>query len=364
MAPVAIGIGHYNGWMTMALPILDTGPQRPSYARGPRDLGAVKLLRLSITDRCNLRCVYCMPEDGVTFYDRKDLLSADEIVAAAAAARSVGVNHFKITGGEPTVRGDLVPIIEKLKALGPDDLSMTTNGIMLPKLAGPLKRAGLDRLTISWDSMRPDVFSRITGGRYGLDDLHHGIDAALDAGFTRLKINVVVIGGMNDEEVADFARLTLDRPWTVRFIEYMPLGESTLLANGMDTAKLYTVDNARVVERIEQELGELTPVDRGGEPGVGPANVFTLQGALGRVGFISAMSQPFCETCNRLRLTATGQLRACLFDGGEVDALPALRSLKPGDDPQPIIDLMTQCVAQKPDTHSGRGNRAMSQLGG
>jgi GTP 3',8-cyclase len=364
MTTFAIGIEPYNGWMSMALPILDTGPQRPSYARGPRDLAAVRLLRISVTDRCNLRCVYCMPEDGVTFYDRKDLLSADEIIAAAAAARSVGVNHFKVTGGEPTVRGDLVPIIQGLKALDPDDLSMTTNGVLLPGLAEPLRCAGLDRLTISWDSMRPDVFSRITGGRYGLDDLRRGIDAALDAGFTKLKINVVVIGGMNDDEVANFARLTLDRPWTVRFIEYMPLGESTLLADGLDTAKLYTVDNKRVVERIQRELGVLTPAEREGEPGVGPADVYTLRGAPGRVGFISAMSKPFCETCNRLRLTATGQLRACLFDGGEVDALPALRAVKPGDDPQPIIDLMSRCVAQKPETHSGRGNRAMSQLGG
>ena len=348
----------------MALPTLDTGPQRPSYARGPRDLGAVKLLRLSVTDRCNLRCVYCMPEDGVSFYDRKDLLSIDQIIAAAAAARSIGVNHFKVTGGEPTVRGDLVPIIDRLKALDTDDLSMTTNGVLLPGLAADLRRAGLDRLTISWDSMRPDVFSQITGGRYILDDLQRGIDAAISAGYTRLKINVVVIGGINEQEVADFARLTLDRPWTVRFIEYMPLGESTLLANGMDTAKLFTVDNARVVARIERELGVLTPVKRSGEPGVGPADIYALPGAIGRVGFISAMSKPFCETCNRLRLTATGQLRACLFDGGEVDALPALQSLMPGDDPQPIIDLMAKCVAQKPNTHSGRGNRAMSQLGG
>ncbi len=350
--------------MSLALPILDTGPQRPSYARGPRDLGAVKLLRLSVTDRCNLRCVYCMPEDGVSFYDRKDLLSIDQIIAAAAAARSIGVNHFKVTGGEPTVRGDLVPIIDRLKALDTDDLSMTTNGVLLPGLAADLRRAGLDRLTISWDSMRPDVFSKITGGRYVLDDLQRGIDAAISAGYTRLKINVVVIGGINEQEVADFARLTLDRPWTVRFIEYMPLGESTLLANGMDTAKLFTVDNARVVARIERELGVLTPVKRSGEPGVGPADIYALPGAIGRVGFISAMSKPFCETCNRLRLTATGQLRACLFDGGEVDALPALQSLMPGDDPQPIIDLMAKCVAQKPNTHSGRGNRAMSQLGG
>ncbi len=351
------------GSMIVALPILDPGPQRPEYAQGPKSLASVKLLRLSITDRCNLRCVYCMPEDGVTFYDRKDLMTAEQIISVAAAARSIGVTHFKLTGGEPTVRKDLIKIVEGIKALNPDDLSMTTNGVLLPKLAGPLREAGLDRLTLSWDSMRDDMFDRITGGRgYGLVAIHQGIRAAQDAGFTRLKFNVVVIGGMNDDEVADFARLTLDNPWTVRFIEYMPLGESKLLADGLDTANLYTVDNADVMKRIESELGVLTPADRGDEAGVGPANVFSLPGALGRVGFISAMSKPFCETCNRLRLTADGQLRACLFDGGEVDTMPALND--PTTDASQIVELMARCVSEKPDTHSGRGNRAMSQLGG
>jgi len=365
MPPLPTCPAPYNASMSLALPILDPGPQRPSYAQGPRNLAAVKLLRLSITDRCNFRCVYCMPEDGVTFYDRKDLLTAEQITAVAKAARAIGVSHFKVTGGEPTVRGDLTEIIRGLKALDPHDLSMTTNGVLLAKLAKPLKRAGLDRLTLSWDSMRAETFDRITGKRgYSLDDLMRGIEAAQDAGFTRLKFNVVVVGGMNDGEVAEFARLTLYKPWTVRFIEYMPLGDSKLLADGLDTANLYTVDNAAVFGRIERELGDLTAVDRTDEPGVGPANVFTLPGALGRVGFISAMSKPFCETCNRLRLTATGLLRACLFDGGEVDVLPALRHARTASDPAPIIDLMARCVAQKPDTHSGRGNHAMSRLGG
>ena len=351
------------GWMSVALPILDPGPQRPDYAQGPRSLASVKLLRVSVTDRCNLRCVYCMPEDGVTFYDRKDLMTAEQIIAVAAAARSIGVTHFKLTGGEPTVRKDLIKIIEGIKALNPDDLSMTTNGVLLPKLAKPLRDAGLDRLTLSWDSMRPDMFDRITGGRgYGLGSVRDGIKAAQDAGFNKLKFNVVVIGGMNDDEAADFARLTLNNPWTVRFIEYMPLGDSKLLVDGLDTANLYTVDNAEVIKRIESEVGKLTPADRGTEAGVGPANVYSLPDAAGRVGFISAMSKPFCETCNRLRLTADGQLRACLFDGGEVDTMPALNA--PTTDPAQIIELMTRCVLDKPDTHSGRGNRAMSQLGG
>ncbi|MEX2213399.1 MAG: hypothetical protein WD768_04685, partial [Phycisphaeraceae bacterium] len=184
-----------------------------------------------------------------------------------------------------------------------------------------------------------------------------GLDAALAAGFEKLKFNVVVMGGINDDEVTDFARLTLDNPWTIRFIEYMPLGDSVLI----DDAQAYLVDNAIIKARIEDALGPMHPVQRESEQGVGPANVFQLAGAKGRLGFISAMSKPFCETCNRLRLTARGELRSCLFDGGEVSVLDALR---PMPDPSRIVDAMRNCVAMKPDTHSQRGNRAMSQMGG
>lgn len=358
--------------MLFALPILDDQPQRPTFAQGPRSLTAVKLLRLSLTDRCNLRCVYCMPDDGVTFYDHADLLSADDLVAVAAAAREAGVTHFKLTGGEPTLRKDLVELVRRLKALDPIDLSMTTNGLRLGQrggqLAHQLRDAGLDRLTVSLDSLDPDTFTRITGGRgFTLDQVWAGLDAATAAGFEKLKLNVVVIGGVNDHEAADFAALTLDRPWTVRFIEYMPLGDSAL-TRSLVGADAHTVDNDEVLRRIEAVHGPLTPLDRDTEPGVGPADVYRLSAATqhasggGRVGFISAMSQPFCETCNRLRLTARGELRACLFDGGEVDLLPTLRN---STDPQAaLIQLMARCVVEKPDTHSPRGNRAMSQLGG
>lgn len=348
--------------MAIPLPLLDPSPVRPTYAQGPRDLDAVRLLRLSITDRCNLRCVYCMPEDGVPFSARTDLLTADDIVAVARAARQVGIDHFKLTGGEPTVRKDLVDIVAALARLEPTDLSLTSNGLLLDKIAKPLREAGLDRITLSWDTMQPDRFARIArgGARDGeaaLAQLRRGIAAAERAGFERLKFNVVVIGGVNDDEVADFAALTVDRPWTVRFIEYMPLGESTLI----DDAEASTVDNTAVRERIEAALGALQPVQRDREAGVGPAQVYRLQGAAGRIGFISAMSQPFCETCNRLRLTATGELRSCLFDGGEVSVLPALRPQPRTDE---LIALMRRCVTLKPETHSTRGNRAMSQMGG
>ncbi len=360
--------------MVVALPILNDAPVRPDFARGPRSLSAVKLLRLSITDRCNLRCVYCMPAGGVAFGDRDELLRAEDFIAVARAARQVGVEHFKVTGGEPTVRKDVVDIVAGLAALKPRDLSMTTNGLLLDRLAFDLKKAGLHRLTVSCDSLRADRFERITRGdrteevREGrrdaatksadsFDRLLSGLEAARRAGFERIKLNVVVMGGINDDEVADFARLTLDEDWTIRFIEYMPLGESVLV----DDAAAYLVDNEIIKQRIADELGELRPVRRETEAGVGPANVFQLDGGRGRLGFISAMSQPFCETCNRLRLTSNGDLRSCLFDGGEVSVLPAL---KPRPDTNAIIDLMTRCVAMKPLTHSNRGNRAMSQMGG
>ena len=348
--------------MTIALPILGETNVRPDFARGPRSLAAVKLLRLSITDRCNLRCTYCMPEDGVHFYDKADILTAEQIVAVARAASEVGVTHFKITGGEPTVRADLLDIVRGIAALKPIDLSLTTNGLLLEKLAQPLRDAGLNRLTVSCDSLNADRFATIVGaartlGREALARVLGGLDAAVAAGFDRIKINMVVMKGINDDEVVDMARLAVDRAWTIRFIEYMPLGDSRLT----DDPWRYIIDNQVLRERIAAELGPLTEVERADEKGVGPAVVFRTPGAKGRLGFISAMSKPFCETCNRLRLTATGELRSCLFDGGEVSVLPAL---EPGADAGAIADAMRRCVALKPEVHSQRGNRAMSQMGG
>ena len=359
--------------MALALPVISQGPERPIFAMGPRSISALKLLRISVTDRCNLRCMYCMPQQGMDFSPKSDMLHADQIVAVAKAALDVGVRHLKLTGGEPTVRPDLLEIVRGLSQLKPDDLSMTTNGLSLHRQARQLKDAGVERLTISWDSMQPKRISRIAGtslktdspeerydrGMRLLEQLQLGFDAALEAGFDKIKINTVVIGNVNDDEVADFARLTLDNNWTVRFIEYMPLGDSQLTEN-YDT-KPSTVDNQIIQQRIESVFGKLNSADRKSEAGVGPAEVFRIPHAAGRLGFISAMSQPFCETCNRLRLTATGELRACLFDGGEVNIMPALL---PTPDPKKLVQLMTQCVLEKPQTHSGHGNRPMSQLGG
>ncbi len=359
--------------MTVALHILETGPVRPLFAQGPRSLEMVKLLRVSVTDRCNLRCMYCMPEEGMAFSPKSDCLSASELIEVAAAAVGVGINHLKITGGEPTVRQDLLRIVQGFADLNPTDLSMTTNAMTLDRQASDLRNAGLDRLTISWDSAHPARLARIAGavkvtepqqlaherGNVLLERLHRGIDAAMDAGFDRLKFNMVVINGINDDEVVDFARRTIENNWTIRFIEYMPLGDSQLTT--IDNGEAATLETQTVKARIEKTLGPLEPADKDTEAGVGPAAIYRFKGAAGRLGFISAMSQPFCETCNRLRLTAAGELRACLFDGEEVSVLPALR---PKVQTASLVDLMKKCVSQKPETHSNHGNRAMSQLGG
>ncbi len=247
--------------MAVALPILDEAPARPAYARGPRGLESVRLLRLSVTDRCNLRCVYCMPDDGMRWMtDRQvGLLSPAEFQAVARAAMRPfedarpGVTHLKLTGGEPTLRPDLPEIAARLADLAPHDLSLTTNGTRLRTLAQPLRKAGLDRLTISLDSLKPERFAAITrGGR--LDVVLDGIHAACDAGFARLKINVVVVRGWNDDEVASLAALSVENPWTVRFIEYMPLGDSAFTpprgAGGALDPLGVALDNAVVRARI------------------------------------------------------------------------------------------------------------------
>jgi cyclic pyranopterin phosphate synthase len=370
----------------MLLPVIDA-PAAPSshFETGPKSISAVRVLRISITDRCNFRCVYCMPEEGVRWLPREDILSFEEIADVVRAAIDIhGIRRFKLTGGEPTVRHgllDLVRILRRIKGI--EDLSLTTNGMLLESLAQPLKEAGLDRITVSIDSLKPDRFKRIT--RTGdLSVVLRGLDGCEDAGFSGLKINCVTMRSTNDDELADFARLTLSRRLTVRFIEYMPLGDAALMhvpdrridaseigpaggCGAQDRGSDAFISETEVKNLIESELGPLVPVDRQSEPGVGPANVYQLSSGnpVGRVGFISAMSAPFCATCNRLRLTADGVLRSCLFEGGELPIRDILRStLRPEDRQQSLAHAMSECVRLKPDVHSARGNQQMSRIGG
>ncbi len=398
----------------MRLPVFENTPAKPAshFDTGPRSIGSVRVLRVSVTDRCNFRCVYCMPADGVKWLPKDDLLSFEEITQIARAAIDVhGIRRFKLTGGEPTVRHDLVGLVSMIRKLdGIEDLSLTTNGFALSDLALPLREAGLDRVTISLDSLHADRFRQIT--RTGdLTTVMRGIERAIEVGFPSIKINCVTMRGTNDGEFAEFAKLALRWPVTIRFIEYMPLGDSALLASGNPfvetrdatgnvsyrTTPLEDPTNAKRVAEdevgprggcgaqdrgdvfisetevraaIEAELGPLTSLDRNDEAGVGPAVPYRFAdhpSAPGRVGFISAMSAPFCATCNRLRLTATGILRSCLFEGGEVDLKPILRRRSfsnAGNRTRDLAQAMTDCVRLKPEVHSIRGNEQMSRLGG
>jgi cyclic pyranopterin phosphate synthase len=367
--------------MTMRLAVLDfssSQAQASGFESGPRSIGAVKVLRISVTDRCNYRCLYCMPADGVRWLPSADMLSFEEIVDVARAAAGIhGIARFKLTGGEPTVRPGLAELVAQLAAIGGvQDLSMTTNGQLLADLAGPLRRAGLHRLTVSIDSLRADKFRRIT--RTGdLSAVLRGLDRAEEAGFESLKINCVTMRGVNEDELADFARLTLARRVTVRFIEYMPLGEAQLTGpagpaagcGGQNRGEDSLIPESEARDIIEREFGPLVPVRRESEAGVGPANVYRIAGAKtrGRIGFISAMSRPFCSTCNRLRLTADGLLRSCLFEGGEVDVKPILRGARrhrPAESAARLAEAMADCVALKPVEHSRHGNQQMSRIGG
>lgn len=314
-------------------------------------------LRVSLTDACNLRCVYCMPED-ITFRPAATLLQDDEIVTLVRVGASMGVNKVRLTGGEPTVRRGVVALVRAIRAIpGIERVAMTTNGIKLRELAGPLAEAGLDQVNVSIDSLDPGKFRHITR-RDALADVRQGIIAAQSAGLSPIKINCVVTRGFNDDEVVDLARLTMDHSWEVRFIELMPLGSVA----GFQQEQV--VASAETRARIEASLGPLTPVP--GHNGHDPARPFRLAGALGQIGFISSVTEPFCEGCNRLRLTADGKLRLCLLRDDEVDLLAPLRA---GADFPTLQRMMAEAAYRKPWGHRLEANdiarsREMSQIGG
>jgi GTP 3',8-cyclase len=316
----------------------------------------IHYLRISLTDKCNLRCVYCMSEQMV-FRPNKDLMQDDELLELVEFFARLGIDKIRLTGGEPTVRAHIVDLVRRISAVdGIRSLSMTTNGLLLSRLAAPLAQAGLQRVNVSLDTLDPQRFQRIT--RWGkLEQVWDGIQAAESAGLLPVKINTVVVRGYNDADVVDLARLTREHAWQVRFIEMMPFAGAT------DVQLQQVVKADEIKARIEAGLGPLIPVQSDLD---GEAQVFRLAGAAGQVGFIASVSMPFCANCTRARLTADGHLRLCLLRELEVDLLTPLRAGASQDDLRQII---VDGVWHKPWGHSlAEGefavNRGMSEIGG
>ena len=321
----------------------------------------ISYLRISITDRCNLRCVYCMPPKGVPWRPHEEILRYEEIETIVHAAAEIGIGKIRLTGGEPLVRPDVVELVRKLAHIpGIDDLAMTTNGILLAQYAADLAAAGLRRVNVSLDTLRPARFQRIT--RLGrLEEVLAGIETAWRAGLEPVKINTVVMRGMNDDEVVELARQTMEAGWNVRFIELMPVGNGVLVAGGW---RERVVTAAEVREKIKAVLGELKPARM--PTGNGPARYYRLPGAKGTLGFITPISEHFCYHCNRLRLTADGHLRPCLLSDREIDLRTPLRR---GASVEEIKKLLRHTIAVKPlEHHLNRRekpeNRVMSEIGG
>lgn len=317
----------------------------------------IHYLRISLTDHCNLRCIYCMPEDQ-TFRPSAELMQDDEILLLTRLFASLSFDKIRLTGGEPTVRAHVVDIVRGIASTpGIRSVSMTTNGLLLPKLAEPLAEAGLQRVNISIDTLNPEKFQRLT--RWGkLEDVWDGIIAAERAGLTPVKINAVVVKGYNESDVVDLARLTLEHPWQIRFIEMMPFAGVT----DIQTGQIVTADEIR--ERIEDSLGAMEAANSGNLDG--EARLFRLPNGKGDVGFISSVTQPFCASCTRARLTADGRLRLCLLREKEVDLLTPLRAGATLDDLRQII---LDGVWEKPWGHGLADgviplNRVMSEIGG
>jgi cyclic pyranopterin phosphate synthase len=336
----------------------------------------IDYLRISVTDRCNLRCIYCMPAEGVAWRSHEEVLSFEEIERFAAVAVEEGISKIRLTGGEPLVRRGIIDHIGRLRAItGLEAIALTTNGTLLPKMAPALAEAGLTRVNISLDSLNPDVYTHVTrGGR--LEDALAGVDAAFAAGMGPVKINCVVVRSL-DQDLFAFASMTLARPVHVRFIEYMPVGGESEPTPGGSCASDTTAGDwteadhvpsdetlaTLIAEGLAAGYGELEAVPRGEAPGGwGPASYYRFPGALGTIGVISPLSHHFCGECNRLRLTADGKLRMCLFSDDELDVRDVLRS---GSE-QDLHDVIRKALASKPESHNMRIGtlRRMSQIGG
>lgn len=318
----------------------------------------IDYIRISVTDRCNLRCIYCMPSEGVRFIEHREILRYEEILRIVRIASRHGISRVRITGGEPLIRRDIISFIASLSEIpAVDDISLTTNGIFLKRYADGLLKAGLKRINVSLDSLDSAKYERITRGNH-LSEVWEGIEEAERIGMKPIKINNVPIRGFNDDEITRFAMLTLERPIGVRFIEFMPIGPKEI----WDEKKY--VSSEEIKNRISY-LGDLVPANP--DMQAGPARSYRIKGAKGTIGFISPISNHFCSTCNRLRLTSDGKLRPCLFSESEIDIKNPMRD---GCDDLEIERLICLAVDLKPKGHSitekipSRFDKTMSKIGG
>jgi cyclic pyranopterin phosphate synthase len=316
----------------------------------------IQYLRISVTDRCNFRCRYCMPLEGLPWLPKADILSYEEIAEVVRQLAPLGLRRVRLTGGEPTIRPQLATLVSMLRAVPEvEDIALSTNGVRIPTLAPELAAAGLDRVNISADSLRADRIIAIARRDLGFDPVA-AARAAQAAGLDPIKLNVVVMRGTNDDEVVDFARLTLEHPWHIRFIELMPVGEMETLTDE------HVVPSDEVLRRITETFGRLEPID-GPTRGNGPAAYSRIAGARGSIGVITPMTHTYCGSCNRVRLTADGRLRTCLFGDHEVDLRTPLRA------GIPLEPFVRQAMTEKPEAHAllsrrNGGLRALSQVGG
>lgn len=316
-------------------------------------------LRISLTDRCNLRCVYCMPEKGVPKIFHEDILTYEELLRLARLSIRLGIEKIRLTGGEPLVRKNLIDFISTLKTIaGIQDISMTTNGVLLADQAQALWQAGIKRINVSLDTLNREKFSRITRFDF-YDQVWEGIQEAERIGFSPIKINVVAMRGINDDEILSFGRLSLEKPYHIRFIEFMPLGEE----NGWKAERFISSEDT--LQKL-QTLGPLYPVNGRGLDG--PAKRMAFAGAKGEIGLISPISEHFCPSCNRLRLTAEGLLRVCIFSDRETDLRTPLRQ---GASDEQLEAVIQEAILQKPKEHPvqlgplpRKCQRQMSKIGG
>lgn len=331
----------------------------PNAITGPKDQfgRTMNYLRISLTDRCNFRCLYCMPASGMEFQPKDEMLTDEELIRLVGIFAKEGVTKLRLTGGEPTIRPHLTDLIREFKAFpGINEIAMTTNALLMSRKAQEYKDAGLDRINVSIDTLDPTRFRFMTrGGR--LDMVWEGIETADRVGLGPIKLNSVVLKGQNDSDVIEMAKLTIERDWQVRFLEIMPMeGVGLVYDEGL-------VTSAETRAKLEEYFG---PMDQLPAPDADPARLWKIPGAKGTIGFISPMSEPFCETCNRIRLTSDGNLRLCLLNGDEVNLRDMMRE---GGSDEDIGGLIRSGVFRKPWGHRAweeqiRTIRGMSQIGG